>query len=363
MTNQTITTLKYANLQMAAEALFAIKPTDKPGETYAGAVGEDVIALGNRHASKFTSTQATEFAQEWKVIEHKSNTATGFSGTLFECLKDDPAKGLKQGDLVLSFRSTEFIDDAARDNQATNTMEIKSFGWAFGQIADMRDWFDKLNADPQKLGGSKPFAVTGYSLGGHLATAFNQIIYERNEGNRITETYTFNGAGVGEIKKPNQTNLNSIIDQFNIDRRSGSGGGGGDESNGSGGNGGSGSNTVGISFAGRKTQQLYESLRGELTGGQDITDAHYAEFWSAYPEAGNNIIALDQESRMLLDAMNRIKVIQEEAKRVPNLSASGKSPQDVPTTHIEATGLNYQLAVLRAANDEYALPSQERLAA
>ncbi len=339
MANQTITTLKYANLHMAAEAML------NDIESY-----EQQLTTGNDHASRFTTTQATQFAQEWKVIEHKSNTATGFSGTLFKYTgEDNPARGLRAGELVLSFRSTEFIDDAARDNQATNTMEIKPFGWAFGQIADMRDWFETLNADPQKLGGNKPFAVTGYSLGGHLATAFNQLIYERNEGSRITETYTFNGAGVGEIKKPNQTNLNSIIDQFNIDRRSGSGGGGGDESNGSGGNGGSGSNTVGISFAGLKTQQLYESLRGELTGGKDITDAHYAEFWNAYPEASNNIIALDKESRMLLDAMNRIKVIQEEAKRVPNLSASGKNPQDVPTTNIEATGLNYQLAVLRAA--------------
>jgi hypothetical protein len=37
----------------------------------------------------------------------------------------------------MSFRSTEFIDDAARDNQATNAMEIKEAGFAFGQIRDM----------------------------------------------------------------------------------------------------------------------------------------------------------------------------------------------------------------------------------
>jgi len=37
----------------------------------------------------------------------------------------------------MSFRSTEFADDAARDNEATNKLEIKDHGWAFGQIADM----------------------------------------------------------------------------------------------------------------------------------------------------------------------------------------------------------------------------------
>ncbi len=190
MSNQTIVTLKYANLQMAAEALFGQK-TNPPESKYSGSITTEILTDGNDHASKFTTTQATEFAKEWKVVEHISNTKTGFSGTLFECLKDDEAKGLKQGDLVLSFRSTEFIDDSARDNQATNAMEIKAMGFAFGQIADMSDWFEKLNLDTTKLGGGKSFAVTGYSLGGHLATAFNALY---GGTGRIKETYTFNGA-------------------------------------------------------------------------------------------------------------------------------------------------------------------------
>ena len=41
----------------------------------------------------------------------------------------------------MSFRITEFLDDNARDNMATNTMELKEFGWAFGQIADMEKWY------------------------------------------------------------------------------------------------------------------------------------------------------------------------------------------------------------------------------
>jgi hypothetical protein len=46
----------------------------------------------------------------------------------------------------MSFRSTEFAHEAARDNQATNTLEIKAEGWAFGQIDDMRAWVDGLAA-------------------------------------------------------------------------------------------------------------------------------------------------------------------------------------------------------------------------
>jgi hypothetical protein len=50
--------------------------------------------------------------------------------------------------LALSFRSTEFIDDAARDNEATNKLEINDFGFAFGQLADRETRYAKL----KKLG-------------------------------------------------------------------------------------------------------------------------------------------------------------------------------------------------------------------
>lgn len=45
--------------------------------------------------------------------------------------------------MVLSFRSTEFIDDEVRDSQSSN-VDIKEQGWAFGQIADMEAWYADL---------------------------------------------------------------------------------------------------------------------------------------------------------------------------------------------------------------------------
>lgn len=162
--------LKFADLQMAAEAFIFDPKTNTFHPSGQGLI--DALKEGNGHASRFTQPQAEEFAKHWVVLDQKPNTATGFSGTLFKCILDDPATGAKKDELVLSMRSTEFIDDSARDSQATNAMEIKAFGWAFGQIDDMRKWFDELNAAPDKIGG-KSFAVTGYSLGGHLATALN----------------------------------------------------------------------------------------------------------------------------------------------------------------------------------------------
>lgn len=105
----------------------------------------------------------------------------------------DPYGAANPNELALSFRSTEFIDDAARDNEATHKLEINDFGFAFGQLADMEEWYKELQSDPGKLQG-KTFSVTGYSLGGHLATAFNLL-----HPGAAEQVVTFNGPGVGQI--------------------------------------------------------------------------------------------------------------------------------------------------------------------
>jgi len=200
--------LKYANLQMAAEALFAFNATPPgtvltPGEVSGNernTVGN--LTAGNLHASKFTLTEAAKFTDQWTVVEHISNTTTGFSGTLF--MNKDTR------DYTISFRSTEFLDDAARDHTATNVLEISEKGWAFGQISDMDAWYQSIKS---RIDG--PLSITGYSLGGHLATAFN-LLYP----NAASEVVTFNGAGVGKIGTANgtltstQQQLRAMIDRF-----------------------------------------------------------------------------------------------------------------------------------------------------
>lgn len=185
MTTPTITDyLKYANLQMAAEAFIRDEQTG-----ILAATPQDIrraLQQGNLHASKFTESESIKFEREWKVLDQRANTATGFSGTLFE--------NKTTGELVVSFRSTEFVDDAVRDSAATNTLEISNTGWAWGQIADMEKWYADLKANPALLGNSA-FSVTGYSLGGHLATAFNLL-----HPGAAQQVVTFNGAGVGLVE-------------------------------------------------------------------------------------------------------------------------------------------------------------------
>ncbi len=201
--------LRFANLQMAAEA-FLIQ-----GNESAPANGNDLrqrLVEGNRHVSRFGVSQANQFATESEVLVQYRNdpldpSGTGFSGTLFQ----DRATG----DLTLSFRSTEFIEDAVRDSKSTNELEVKELGWALGQISEMERWYRELSSNGGPLEGRR-FHVTGYSLGGHLATAFNILRQEEAQGNPasnpIIDTVTFNGAGVGGLI--DGATLTGVIEEF-----------------------------------------------------------------------------------------------------------------------------------------------------
>ncbi len=268
--------LKYADLQMASEALLA-----NPDGSLRTDLKKALID-GNNHASKFTATQADNFLAHWQVIAQKPNTGTGFSGTLFKCIADDPATGAKVGELVMSFRSTEFIDDAARDNQATNVMEVRANGFAFGQIADMEAWYASLK-NTHLIPPGAGFSVTGYSLGGHLATAFNILRREESQAlgtaNPIQSTYTFNGAGVGELV--GAKSLREIITQFDLQRSEGFGG---------------------ETFTDPKIRAVYDQVRTHLSGGVAPTSADYFLLENAVTSTAQG----SQEKVMLREAMARI---------------------------------------------------------
>ena len=202
--------LIYANLQIAAETLYGLleKPAGDPNilmnnndisdinaELFKENSYEGLLTQGNNHTSIFSQTQAEQFAQDWQVVQHMNNTKTGFSGTLFKATHDIENTNIKDGDLVISFRSTEFVEDNVRDNIATNTLEITEVGWAMGQVSDMEAWFQTLKKEGL-ISNNQQITVTGYSLGGHLATSFH-ILHQ--DENLIKNTFTFNGAGVGSV--------------------------------------------------------------------------------------------------------------------------------------------------------------------
>lgn len=346
MTTEIATYLKYANLQIAAEA-FLLPKTSDPGTEDSPVLTALMLTDGNEHSSKFTQTQAEEFVQDWTVVEQISNTSTGFSGTLFRALRTDEARGIKAGELVLSFRSTEFIEDEVRDSQSSNT-DIKEKGWAFGQIADMEAWYAELKqkyaSDFQNAGNQ--FSVTGYSLGGHLATAFNLLRKEDAERadnptpNPVGATYTFNGAGVGEVKAG--ITLTGVINQFKDLRTNGSA----------------------ASFSDPEVLSLYQEMRSVINGGASLSqiDAARTQVLQLLlnPDNINPASAKHAQLDLLSQALDRVRTIVVEALRVPGLDSGNGStarPLDVKPelldgkAIIDATRLDYQLAVLVASQN------------
>lgn len=183
---------------------------------------------------KFSQSQAADFVTHWEVVHHLPNTASGFSGTVFRRRDDDPISGLKAGDLVFALRGTE---PGVQDLFQADLNEIVKNGLAFRQIIDMYNYWQRLTApegglalqaslvlanplttpsnkliyesvidsvgipwtieleyQPVGLGEvahpDNLAAVTGHSLGGHLATAFTRLF-----AGWTTEAVTFNGAG------------------------------------------------------------------------------------------------------------------------------------------------------------------------
>jgi Ca2+-binding RTX toxin-like protein len=334
MPNNAVSTyLTYANLQMAAEALLnEFAYTTTPGLISA-------LTFGNNRSSKFTAVQATQFASEWEVVAHKPNTDSGFSGTVFKYVgATDPSRGLVRDQLVMSFRSTEFVDDAARDNQATNAMEIKPFGWAFGQIDDMEKWY----ADLRQQGLiDRPVTVTGYSLGGHLATAFNLLREERGQSAQVAATYTFNGAGVGRLETAGS--LSYTLQQFGQMRQA--------------------SADLSSLFTSPTVRSLYQNLRTTLQGGALPTEAQRQAVLALLPPPGpipSPVVSTDPDVQLLYNAFTRMQTIQAEMARIGNPPLnSGGTPnvplQPVAAPRIDATDINYQLAVLVAARNTAAV--------
>jgi hypothetical protein len=324
--------LKYADLQMAAEALYDFNAKLNasglvPGQELKDkAISVEWLTTGNLHASKFTATDAKNFKDHWVLVDHISNTATGFSGTLFQN-KDT-------GEMVMSIRSTEFLDDAARDNQATNVMEIKKFGFAFGQIADMENWYQSLKASG-KLPADKHFSVTGYSLGGHLATAFNLM---HNGDTFIDKVVTFNGAGVGQIKSA-ADNLGSVISAFDTLRKNADG--------------------QAFTFQNAALNILYANLRVTISEGTLPSTQDKAELEAiGAPEGASDaeIAQLENDKAKIREAMKRIEAIEEERRRLLGIKdGTDGAPAPIPASQIEQMNLDYQMAVLTVKDRTYAM--------
>ncbi len=199
MLSSVATWLRFSLQQMAAEAyldqislsdLTRVKQRLLDGNNDARFVVPD--ANGNLPGvTRFTNALVDRFLSELQIIDHHANDATGFSATL--------TRDTLTGEYTLSFRSTESQYQVAggdweRDGLSGADGEIVGAGFALAQLVSMEKYYRALKADPTKLPSGAVLNVTGYSLGGHLATVFTEL-----HASEIQATYTFNGAGRGRI--------------------------------------------------------------------------------------------------------------------------------------------------------------------
>lgn len=188
--------LTFALQQMAAESYLNNVDFASPEQVIRRLLlGNNSEGFPDTGATRMTGTitqgQAHDFAHSFQIIDHHANDATGFSATLM--------RDRTTGEYTLSFRSTEAKHQAAggdweRDGLSGADGEIAQTGFALAQLVSMEKYYRSLKADPTKLPAGAVLNVTGYSLGGHLATVFTEL-----HASEVNATYTFNGAGRGRI--------------------------------------------------------------------------------------------------------------------------------------------------------------------
>lgn len=173
-------------------------------------------ALDVANGGSFSTAQATAFAAQWRVVSQQPNTASGFSGTVFQ--------NIATGEYVFAARGTE--PKALFTDWPTNLGDIGSDGIAISQGLDLFNYYQRLigvagtsvaqykyipslhPADPTEppqivrladatatgeLSAQPMLASVGHSLGGHLA-----MIMSRLTGN-VSSVTTFNAPGFESI--------------------------------------------------------------------------------------------------------------------------------------------------------------------
>ncbi len=159
------------------------------------------VRLVAPHATRMLEPQAREFLTRYRIVDHHPNDASGFSATLLH--------DTETGSYTLSFRSTEFryaVNGGDRERDVGNfgvvfglklldfgaDTEMALYGFSFAQLAAMEDYYAALRASVLPAGAT--LNVTGYSLGGHLATVFTEL-----HAADIEATYLFNSPGRGRF--------------------------------------------------------------------------------------------------------------------------------------------------------------------
>ena len=214
---------KIESLALLAEASYGQFQVVTPNQTE---IRQILLAAG------ISSSQIVDLTSKFSILRHIPNTPSGFSATVFQAAGSDSGTGL-----TLAIRGTEPFAQAGVDLVQADLGGIVLEGAALYQIVDLYNYwkqltassgatvrlarivetndplsaglfaavtlpgrdssfrriefFDQANAGLGVINGPvSNVAVTGHSLGGHLATAFQRLF-----SGTVSEVYTVNGAG------------------------------------------------------------------------------------------------------------------------------------------------------------------------
>ncbi|MES2243540.1 MAG: calcium-binding protein [Pseudomonadota bacterium] len=189
--------------------------------------------------TRMTTQQADEFLSKYRIVHQWSDNPTtgsvpgsrpppegdsskpqlndeilantGLSATLVRKLDGN---GNPTNEYTLAIRSTEFRSwaaggDGERDKMAADINDIAFKGFSLAQLDALEQYYQWLK-DNEKLPANAQLNVTGYSLGGQLATVFTEI-HQADIDVQFGQTVTFNGAGRGSFN----SSVGSLKDMIN----------------------------------------------------------------------------------------------------------------------------------------------------
>lgn len=209
--------LNFTLQQLAAESYLDDVNISDPTAVAAALIrGNSRAGFPETGFTRMTTLQAQQFTQRYQIIDHHANDATGFSATL---IREKDQNGQLTNNFTLSFRSSEYQNqlqggDWERDGVAAADGEIGRYGFALAQLVSMEKYYRELKADPAKLPAGAVLNVTGYSLGGHLATVFTELHHAE-----VTQTYLFNGPGRGHITGTGATEAERVQGMLDLFRQ------------------------------------------------------------------------------------------------------------------------------------------------
>jgi hypothetical protein len=105
---------------------------------------DDLATQLRKSESVWPVARRDEFIKHWRVVAHQPNTASGFSGTLFERI--DPQPG--EARFVVAMRGTEassFTVNTFYDLASADFGDLVLDGLAWKQAVDMYHWWQRIS--------------------------------------------------------------------------------------------------------------------------------------------------------------------------------------------------------------------------